>query len=201
MKQTITIVLGIAGVILGCALLFGMCVMGSFNGAIRARNDADAQWGNVENVMQRRADLVPNLVEVVKGSAAFEKSTLEAVVQARASATQVKLSSNDLGDPEKMKKFQAAQEQLGGALSRLLVSVEKYPDLKASSSFRDLQVQLEGTENRIAEERRRYNAAVLRLNNRVEQFPDSIGAGMAGVHRREPFQAEKDANTPPKVKF
>jgi LemA protein len=201
MTKAATVVLGIIGVLIGCSMLFGMCVMASYNGAIRARNDVDAQWGNVESVMQRRADLVPNLVEVVKGSAAFEKSTLEAVIQARAAATQVKLTSDDLSNPEKMKQLQAAQGQLSSALSRLLVTVEKYPDLQASHAFRDLQSQLEGTENRIAEERHRYNAAVLRLNNRVEQFPDSIGAGMAGVHRREPFRAEQDASTPPKVKF
>jgi LemA protein len=201
MGKASTAVIVIVGVLIGAALLFGGCLMGSYNGAIGARNDVDAQWGNVENVMQRRADLVPNLVEVVKGSAVFEKSTLEAVIQARAAATQVKLTSDDLSNPEKMKQMQAAQGQLSSALSRLLVTVEKYPDLKASHAFRDLQSQLEGTENRIAEERHRYNAAVLRLNNRVEQFPGSIGAGFAGVRRREPFRAEQDANNPPKVKF
>jgi LemA protein len=191
----------VAGVFFLLCVMLGSCVMGTYNGAIRARNDADAQWGNVENVMQRRADLVPNLVEVVKGSAAFEKSTLESVIQARAAATQVRITADDLSNPEKMKALQRAQGELSSALSRLMVTVEKYPDLKASHAFRDLQSQLEGTENRIAEERHRYNAAVLLLNNRVEQFPSSIGAGMAGVRRREPFHAEQDANIPPKVKF
>jgi LemA protein len=201
MGKAATVVLVIVGALIGCALLFGGCMLGSYNGAIGARNDVDAQWGNVENVMQRRADLVPNLVETVKGAAGFEKSTLEAVIQARAAATQVRITADDLSNPEKMKQLQAAQGQLSSALSRLMITVEKYPDLKASDRFRDLQSQLEGSENRIAEERHRYNSAVLRLNNRVEQFPGSIGAGIAGVRRREPFKAEEGASSTPKVKF
>lgn len=191
----------VAGVVFLAASTLGSCVMSGYNGAISARNGADAQWSNVENVMQRRADLIPNLVETVKGSASFEKATLEAVMQARASATQVRITADDLSNPEKMKQLQAAQGQLTSALSRLMVTVEKYPDLKANANFRDLQSQIEGAENRIAEERRRYNAAVLTLNNRVEQFPSSVGAGMAGVRHREPFHAEQDATITPKVKF
>lgn len=201
MGKAATIVLGIIGVLIACTILFGSCMMSSYNGALRARNDADAQWGNVENVMQRRSDLVPNLVETVKGAASFERDTLEAVIQARASATQVRITADDLSNPEKMKQMQAAQGQLTSALSRLMVTVEKYPDLKANANFRDLQSQIEGTENRIAEERHRYNAAVLALNNRVDQFPGSLGAGFAGVRHREPFKADEAATSTPKVKF
>jgi LemA protein len=201
MKTSLIVILIVLAAMLFGGVLFGTCVLSGYNGALAARNQADAQWGNVENVMQRRADLVPNLVETVKGSAAFEKETLSAVIQARASATQVKLTADDLGNPEKMKQLQAAQSQLTGALSRLMVTVEKYPELKASGAFRDLQSQLEGSENRIAEERHRYNGAVTALNNRVELFPGSIGANMAGVRRRAPFEADAEAKATPKVKF
>lgn len=176
-------------------------VVGGYNGAISARNACDAQYSNVEAVLQRRSDLVPNLVEVVKGAAGFEKSTLEAVVQARASATQVKLSADDLNDPEKIKRFQLAQDELGKSLGRLLAVSENYPTLKATDSFRDLQAQIEGTENRIAEERRKYNQSVQAMNNAIQTFPANIGAGIAGVTPRKPFEADEGTQKAPTVKF
>jgi LemA protein len=195
------IFLGIIGFF--CLMFFVSCttVLTGYNGAIQAKNDCDAQYANVDTVLQRRADLIPSLVETVKGAANFEKSTLESVIQARASATQVKLTAGDLSDPAKMKQFQAAQDGLSSALTRLLAVSENYPDLKANANFRDLQSQLEGTENRISEERRKYNLSVMALNNAIEQFPANIGAGFAHVSPREPFTASESGRAVPKVAF
>ncbi len=196
-----TVVLGILGFFAFVFFVGCTTVVSGYNGAIKAKNACDAQYGNVDNVLQRRADLVPNLVEVVKGAAGFEKSTLEAVVQARASATQVKLTTDDLSNPEKMKRFQVAQDELGKSLGRLLAISENYPALRATDSFRDLQSQLEGTENRISEERRKYNLTVQAMNNAIQTFPANIGAGFAGVSPRTPFAAQEGADKPPAVKF
>ena len=161
-----------------------------------------AAWAEVSNQYQRRADLVPNLVATVKGSADFERSTLEAVVQARARATSVAATPELVNDPEAFKRFEAAQGELSGALSRLLVTVERYPDLKASASFRDLQAQLEGTENRIAVARNRYIDAVAEYNKLVRYFPTNLTARfLLHVEPRATFEAREGAEVPPEVKF
>jgi LemA protein len=160
-----------------------------------------AGWAQVENVYQRRADLIPNLVESVKGAAAFEKGTLESVIQARASATQMKLDLNSIKDPAAFAKFQQAQDGLSSALSRLLVTVEKYPELKATQNFRDLQVQLEGTENRIAVERGRFNEVTQTYNTLRRSFPTVIVANFAGFKERPYFKAAEGSEKPPAVKF
>src|SRR5881409_3754860 len=159
------------------------------------------KWAQVQNVYQRRADLVPNLVETVKGFATQERTVLEEVTKARASATSIQLTPQALNDPKALERFQAAQSQLSGALSRLLVTVERYPDLKSNQNFLALQSQLEGTENRIAQERRKYNEAVRDYNTRMRLFPGSIVASMAGFQPKAFFEATPDAATAPKVKF
>ena len=159
------------------------------------------KWAQVQNVYQRRADLIPNLVETVKGFAAQERTVLEEVTKARASATSIQLTPEALNDPSALKRFQEAQAQLSGALSRLLVNVERYPELKSNQNFLALQSQLEGTENRIAVERRRFNEAVREYNTRLRIFPGSIVARFAGYQPKAFFEAASDAATPPKVKF
>lgn len=161
-----------------------------------------AAWSEVENQYQRRTDLVPNLVATVKGYAAHEKETLEAVVNARAKASQTNLNVDSLSDPKAIQKFQEAQQGLSSALSRLLIVVEKYPDLKANESFRGLQVQLEGTENRIAVARRRYIETVAEYNKGVRSFPTNLTAKfLLGLKTREPFTISEEAKQAPKVQF
>lgn len=160
-----------------------------YNDVIDKDQSVKAGWAEVENQYQRRADLVPNLVSTVKGAANFEKSTLTAVVEARAKVGQLKVDSSVIDDPEKFKQFEEAQGKLGGALSRLLVVSEQYPELKATSAFRDLQVQLEGTENRITVARRRYIESVADYNGTVLRFPSSIGSKMRGMKERPTFTA------------
>jgi LemA protein len=161
-----------------------------------------AAWADVEAAYQRRADLVPNLVEVVKGYAKYEADVLTAVTEARSKAGTVKLSKDMLGDPQAMGKFQAAQSELGGALSRLLVTVERYPDLKANQGFLGLQNQLEGTENRINVARVRYNKAVQEFNTSIRTFPNSLtNSLLLHLTRKEPFKADEAAREAPKVKF
>src|SRR3954469_17331563 len=160
-----------------------------YNSLVEADEAVKAAWANVENVYQRRADLIPNLVATVKGSAQHEEKVLADVTTARASATQVKLSVDDLTDPEKVKKFEEAQGQLSGALGRLLAVSENYPDLKANAAFRDLQSQLEGTENRIAVERHKYNDAVRAYNVKCREFPTVMAAKIWGFKPKEPFKA------------
>ncbi len=195
-------------VALGCIVLVlvGVLVMGGMAaGAYNKLNAADQAvsggWAQVENVYQRRADLIPNLVESVKGAANFEKETLTQVIQARASASQVKLDANAIKDPANFQKFQQAQDQLGGALSRLLVTVEKYPELKANQNFRDLQAQLEGTENRISVERGRFNDTTQAYNTLRRSFPTVIVANFAGFKERPFFKAAEGSDKPPAVKF
>jgi LemA protein len=159
-------------------------------------------WADVEATYQRRADLIPNLVETVKAYAAHEQETLQAVTEARARIGQVTLQPGDLGDAAKLQQFQAAQGGLGGALSRLLVVAENYPDLKASQNFRDLQHQLEGTENRINVARQRYNEAVQTFNSSIRVFPNNLTNNfLLKLERKEPFKAEAGAAEAPKVKF
>ncbi len=159
-------------------------------------------WGDLQAQLQRRADLIPNLVEVVKGYAKHEKETLQAVIEARAKATSINITPDKLNDKEAMRKFQEAQNNLSSTLARLMVVVEKYPDLKANQNFRDLQHQLEGTENRISVARQRYNAAVERFNYSIRKFPNSITNSLfLHLKRKEYFRATQTAQTAPKVKF
>ena len=159
-------------------------------------------WGEVQNQYQRRADLVPNLVSTVKGAAQFEKDTLSQVIEARSKATAVQLQPGDLSNPEALRRFEEAQRGLTSALSRLLVVVERYPDLKANQNFRDLQAQLEGTENRIAVARKRYIEKVAEYNRAVRSFPTNLTARyLLGLEVRETFRAEDAAAKPPEVKF
>lgn len=175
---------------------------GIYNSLVRKSQAVDESWAQVQNVYQRRADLVPNLVATVSGAANFEKSTLTQVTDARASVGQIKVDPNRAPtDPGQLEAYQRVQDQLGAALSRLLVVVERYPELKATANFRDLQAQLEGTENRIAVERRRFNEAVRIYNTATKTFPNVIIAGVLGFQAKPYFSAVADAATPPKVEF
>jgi len=173
-----------------------------YNAVVNKDQDVQAAWAEVQNQYQRRADLVPNLVSVVKGAADFEKDTLTKVVEARSKVAGLNVDSSVLENPEAFRRFEKAQNQLSGALSRLLVTVERYPELKANSSFRDLQAQLEGTENRIAVARRRYIEAVSAYNKVVLNFPTMIGARLRGMDVRPTFEATApNAEQAPKVEF
>jgi LemA protein len=161
-----------------------------------------AAWAEVQNQYQRRADLIPTLVSTVKGASQFEQETLQKVIEARAQATSIKLDAQALSNPETFKKFEQAQQNLSGALSRLMVVVERYPELKANQNFRDLQAQLEGTENRIAVARKRYVEAVAEYNKGVRYFPTNLTAKyLLGLDVRQTFTAEEGAAKPPQVKF
>lgn len=157
-------------------------------------------WSNVENQYQRRADLIPNLVNTVKGYASHEKETLEAVISARAKATQTSINLNEISS-EKMAAFQQAQGELSSALSRLMVSIERYPDLKANQNFQALQAQLEGTENRISVERRKFNEIARVYNTNIRRFPKNIVAGLFGFEKRPYFEAQEGSGKAPEVKF
>jgi len=181
-----------AGALSGCG----------YNTMQRLEEAVFKSWGDVESNLQRRADLIPNLVEVVKGYAAHEKETLTAVVDARAKATSVQLSAEDLGNPQAMQQLQAAQGALSSALARLMVVVERYPDLKANQNFLDLQNQLEGTENRINVARQRYNKAVESFNYAIRKFPNSLTNSMLlHLERKEYFKADAAAQQVPTVNF
>jgi LemA protein len=180
------------------ALWFGGC---GYNEVIERDEDVKASWAEVQNQYKRRADLVPNLVNVVKGAANFEQETLQKVVEARAQVGKVKVDSSTIDDPEKLRQFEQAQGQLSGALSRLLVVAEAYPELKATDAYRDLQAQLEGTENRITVARKRFIESVAEYNKVVLRFPSSIGAGMRGKKERPTFQGDPGSEKPPEVKF
>lgn len=197
--------LGCVGVgllaVLGLAVIVALMAGGQYNSLVGLSQGADAQWAQVQNVYQRRADLIPNLVQTVSGSANFEKSTLQGVVDARARVGQVRFDGTAPTDAAKLAEFQRAQDGLGSALSRLLVVAEQYPDLKANANFRDLQVQLEGTENRISVERGRFNEAVQKYNTAVKSFPAVFFAGMMGFHPRAYFEAKAGAEDAPQVKF
>ncbi len=183
-------------------LLGGTCVA-TYNKLVRLDQNAKAQWAQVENAYQRRADLVPNLVETVKGAAAFERDTITAVTEARSRVGQIAIPKDVTTNAEEFRKYQRAQDELGGALSRLLVVAEAYPNLTATQAFRDLQAQLEGTENRIAVERMRFNEAARDLNTARASFPTSIVASIFGDRfaERQYFTATAGSELPPKVKF
>ena len=192
----------VALVVLVLVVVGGLAWAVSINNQLVALDQSvNEKWAQVQNVYQRRADLVPNLVETVKGFAAQERTVLEEVTRARASATSIQLTPQALNDPKSVERFRAAQAELSGALSRLLVTVERYPDLKSNQNFLALQSQLEGTENRITVERRRYNEAVREYNTRVRLVPGSVVAGIAGFQPKAFFEAAPDAQAAPKVKF
>jgi len=184
-------------IVLGILLLLSIS---GYNGLVSSRESVNTAWANVENVYQRRADLIPNLVNTVKGAADFEKSTLEAVTQARANATSIHLDANNL-TPEKLQQYQQAQAQLSGALGRLLAVAENYPQLKAVQNFQDLQAQLEGTENRINEARRQFNEAAQAYNTSRQKFPRNILANLFGFKEKPYFEADKGSEKAPTVKF
>jgi LemA protein len=190
---------------LAVVVVLGLLVVSSYNGLVGLDQAVRAQWGQVENVYQRRADLIPNLVETVKGAANFEKETYTAVAEARSRVGQVSAQGMDkiLNDPQQFQKFQEAQNGLSSALSHLMVVSERYPDLKATAAFRDLQAQLEGTENRITVERMRFNETAQAFNSKRQRFPTVIIANLFGERFKEKpyFQAQAGAATVPKVKF
>jgi len=189
--------------ILLAALFMASTLSGCGYNTMQANEEAViAAWGDVESTYQRRADLIPNLVEVVKGYARHEADTLKAVTEARAKVGSMQVSKQLVNDPQALQKFQSAQGELTGALSRLMVVVERYPDLKANQNFRDLQSQLEGTENRINVARTRYNKAVQDFNTSIRTFPNSLtNSLLLHLQRKEPFKAEEGAKVAPKVKF
>lgn len=195
-----------AGVIFGIivllviVLLIGGC--GSYNRLNTLKQQVDRSWADVQNVYQRRADLIPNLVRTVEGAATFEKSTLTDVIKARQQVTNVKLDPTTAPtDPQALQRFQQSQDALSGALSRLLVTVERYPELKANANFQALQTQLEGTENRIAVERRKYNESVQSYNTSVNSMPTRLYAGLFGFHPHPYFAAREGADIAPEVNF
>jgi len=171
-----------------------------YNGFVTLEEGVSGQWSNVENVYQRRADLIPNLVNTVKGYAEHEQETLTGVIEARAKATSVTIDPTNL-TPESMAAFQQAQDGLSSALSRLMVTVERYPDLKANQNFMDLQHQLEGTENRIAQERRKFNEITRGYNTSIRRFPNSVIAGITGFDNKAYFEAAEGSDTAPVVEF
>lgn len=192
-NKTLWIVLGIIAVVIGWVAI-------SYNGIITKEESTDKAWANVESAYQRRADLIPNLVNTVKGYAEHEKETLQAVTDARSKATSINIDPST-ATPEQLAQWADAQQQVGSALGRLIAISESYPNLKANENFRDLQVQLEGTENRIKTERDRYNEAVREYNVKIRRFPANIIANMFGFERRAMFEANEGAEIAPEVKF
>jgi LemA protein len=187
------------GVLLAVTFLFSSC---GYNTLQMKEEAVFKAWADIESTLQRRADLIPNLVATVKGYAAHEQETLQKVVEARAKASSIQLTPADLGNPAAMQQLQAAQGELSSALSRLMVVVEKYPDLKANQSFLDLQNQLEGTENRINVARQRYNEAVELFNGSIRRFPESLtNSILLHLEKKEYFKADEAARTAPKVNF
>jgi LemA protein len=199
------------GMIVGCSIAGGVLIViliiivligfGTYNNLVTLNESVNQSWSQVENQYQRRADLIPNLVSTVKGYANFEKSVLTEVTEARASVGSVKVTKEILDDPVAFQKFQAAQGQLTGALSRLLVTVENYPTLKADENFLQLQAQLEGTENRIAVERRKFNETVQSYNTTIKRFPSAFFANVFGFKDKQYFKAAAGTETPPKVEL
>ena len=186
---------------LGVVALLVFFGISKYNSLVEEQQQVNQSWAQVENQYQRRADLIPNLVNTVKGAADFEQQTLTDVIEARSKASSIQVSADDLNNPQKVQQFQQAQQQLSGALSRLLVTVEKYPELKANQNFRDLQTQLEGTENRIATERQRFNESVQNYNTMVQRFPNNVFAGLFGFDQKAYFEADEGASEAPEVNF
>jgi len=186
--------------IIVAVVVIGLWATSAYNSMVQEQEKATTAWSNVQSAYQRRADLIPNLVEVVKGYAAHEKETFEGVVAARSKATSINVDPTNM-TPEKLKEFQQAQGELGAALGRLIAIQENYPDLKANENFRDLQVQLEGTENRINEARNTFNKTVQEYNISIRKFPKTLLAGMFGFDKMSKFEAEAGAEKAPQVKF
>ncbi len=191
-------------IIIGVIVLFVIIIIswstGIYNGLVSREEGVNSQWSQVENVYQRRADLIPNLVNTVKGYANFEKSTLTAVIEARSKATAVNISPKNL-DAASLQKFQSAQDGLSSALGRLMVVVERYPELKANQNFLELQAQLEGTENRITVERQKFNESAQDYNTYIRKFPKNIFSGMFGFQKKAYFEAQQGAEKAPQVQF
>jgi LemA protein len=193
---------GVLLVIVFLAVVLTIMGLGKYNALVKLDQNVNQQWAQVQNVYQRRADLVPNLVNTVQGAANFEKTTLIAVTEARASVGRLQINQSQApATAQQLEQFQAAQGELGNALSRLLVVAERYPDLKANANFQQLQAQLEGTENRIAVERGNFNQAVRDYNTAVRSFPTLIFAGMMGFHTKPFFNAQPGAERAPQVNF
>lgn len=196
MKKGLVILVAVAVVVLGIFFWF----QSNYNNMVKMDEGVQAAWSQVENVYQRRADLIPNLVATVKGYASHEQQTLEGVISARSKATQITVNPEDL-TLEQLAKFQKAQGELGSALGKLLAITENYPDLKANTNFLELQAQLEGTENRIAVERKKFNETARVYNTTIRQFPKNIVAGMFGFEKKPYFEAQEGAEQAPKVEF
>lgn len=201
MSKGLKIGLGILGVLIVFIILTVSYVTRKYNSFVGLNENVKSAWSQVENVYQRRADLVPNLVATVKGVANFEKDTYTAVTEARAKVGQIKLTADQLSDPAMIQKFQTAQDGLGSALSRLLVVSENYPQLKANENFLQLQAQLEGTENRITVERQKYNQVAQEYNTAIKRFPGAIIANFSGFKEKEYFKAAAGSEQAPKVQF
>jgi len=202
MSKGLKITLIVVGVIFVLGFMVYRLFVGNYNQLVSLDETVKSAWSQVQNQYQRRADLIPNLVKTVEGAATFERETLQGVIEARAKATQVQVNAGDvINNPDKFRQFQQAQDNLGSALGRLLVVVEKYPDLKANQNFVDLQTQLEGTENRISVERRRFNETVQGYNSKLRTFPTVTIAGMMGFQQRPYFEASSDAQQAPNVDF
>ena len=197
MKKPVIITLAVVAAIVAAIALWAMT---GYNSLVSADETVSTAWSNVENQYQRRADLIPNLVNTVKGYAAHEQETLDAVVSARTRATQVTVDADNL-TPEKLAEYQKAQGEVGAALGRLLAITESYPDLKANQNFLELQAQLEGTENRISVERRNFNEAAKEYNTSIRKFPKNILAGMFGFEKRPYFESQEGADKAPAVEF
>lgn len=193
--------LAIGGVLLIGIILLVMWGISVYNNLVATEQNVIKQWSQVENQYQRRADLIPNLVNTVKGYANFEKEVLTQVTEARARVGQFNVTPEVINDPQAFEKFQSVQGDLSSALSRLLAVVENYPELKANENFLQLQAQLEGTENRISVERKRFNEAVQEYNTMIKRFPASMLAGMFGFREKQYFKAVQGAEVPPKVEF
>lgn len=194
-KSLITII-----AVIGIGIILVLWGSSRYNSLVTKQESVTAAWSQVENVYQRRADLIPNLVNTVKGYADFEQKTLTAVIEARSKATSVTIDPTNLNEAS-IQQFQKAQEGLSSALSRLMVVVERYPDLKANQNFMDLQAQLEGTENRIATERRNFNQTAQDYNTQIRRFPSNIFAGLFGFDKKAYFEAEVGAEKAPEVQF
>jgi LemA protein len=201
MNKGVMVGCGIGAVLVLIIIGFVMWGVGIYNELITLEEQVNQAWSQVENQYQRRADLIPNLVSTVKGVAGFEKETYTAVTEARSKVNQLNISPDILNDPEAFQKFRSAQNGLGNALSRLLVTVENYPQLKANENFQQLQQQLEGTENRISVERRKFNQAIQNYNTRIRTFPANFIANMSGFSEKQYFEATEGSDEAPQVEF
>jgi LemA protein len=201
MKRGMVIGCAVGGFILVVIAIMVIWGINAYNNLVTLNESVNQSWSQVENQYQRRADLIPNLVNTVKGYANFERGVLTDVTEARARVSQMNVTPEVLNDPQAFQRFQDVQGQLSGALSRLLVTVENYPELKANENFLQLQAQLEGTENRISVERRRFNETVQTYNTTIKRFPNTIFASVFGFKQKQYFQSTPGAETPPKVEF